>query len=236
MRCSIIITTRNRGELLAHGLLALAEHEYIDVETIVIDDGSIDSETPTILERYHESIHVHRIDRMGGYRENPAHVLNVGHALAKADIHLEQNAEVCHITDCVTPLLEVCRPGLVALARVHNGGMVDYMRVVTAVRDKRYSFPEDVIPKAVPFEASHLVVPRVHPGSPGTQLYCGIERPVPFFFCAAIHKKDFNFVGGYDESATCNNDGNLAERLWKSGVRFCFVGNAVAFHLQHGKT
>jgi hypothetical protein len=42
-------------------------------------------------------------------------------------------------------------------------------------------------------------------------------------------------VGGYDEGRRDRNDTDLASRLQAAGVKFSFLGTAVAFHLKHEK-
>ena len=95
----------------------------------------------------------------------------------------------------------------------------------------RYKFPQDFIPDTVPFSGDRLPIPRVY----GADLFCGWERPAPFFFCGAISRQDYETVDGYDETIERNNDGDFARRLWAASVKFCFVGQAVAFHLEHPK-
>jgi hypothetical protein len=141
-------------------------------------------------------------------------------------------AEVCHLVDCVTPLLDLCRPGTVALARVYNGKIDDCRRA--ADRFKIRTISEcDFIPESVRTDGDRFPVPKVEGGF---ELYCGIERAVPFLFLGAIHKEDFDAVGGYNEKIPGRNDEDLANRLLARGTRFAFSGSAIAFHLLHGKS
>jgi GT2 family glycosyltransferase len=68
------------------------------------------------------------------------------------------------------------------------------------------------------------------------ELYCGRLRPVPFLFLGAIHRRDWEALGGYDENLPARNDEDFANRLKARGVRFHFVAKAVAVHLKHGKS
>jgi hypothetical protein len=80
------------------------------------------------------------------------------------------------------------------------------------------------------------IAPRV--GRHRIRLYCGLERLAPLLFLGAIHKTDWDEVGGYDENLGPkfrNNDGDLAARLMTRGVLFKFLGNAIAFHQEHPK-
>lgn len=235
-KASIVIATRNRAKQLRPGLQSIAARNYADVEVLVIDDASTD-ETPELLEEaksWLPGLRIHRITRPGGWRLNPSATFNVGHRMAEGDIVIEQGGEVCHLTDCVTPLLRICRPGIVALARVHNGDPSEMQALETDIQKGIYDFPADLTPETVETNGSSWRVPRIGPHK--VQLYCGSERPVPFLFLGAIHREDFRAIGGYDENRANRNDEDLANRLLVKGVHFCFVGRAVAFHLKHGKS
>lgn len=230
---SIMMATRNRSLQLAMALESIKAQNYQDIDIVVIDDASSD-DTTKVLRNHGNGLRVVRVERPGGYRQNPSAVLNVGHLLTKTDIVIEQGGEVCHLTDCVTPLLKICRPGVVALARVHNGNPSEMQALKTDIQKGIYDFPADFTPETVKTNGNSWRVPHVGPHR--IQLYCGNERPAPFLFLGAIHREDFRAIGGYDEHRLNRNDEDLANRLLAKGVRFCFVGNAVAFHLKHGKS
>lgn len=233
MRATILIATRNRASQLRLALESIRLKNYQDVEILVVDDAST-KETAEVLREYGKFVRTRRIERAGGYRSNPSAVLNVGHLLAKSDIVIEQGGEVCHLNDCVTPLVEVCKPSVVALARVYNGTPEEMQILKDEISFGDYKFPDTLEPIDVQTSGDKWAVPRV--GRHKIQLYCGAERPAPFLFCGAIHRDDFKAVGGYDENIPRRNDEDLANRLLARGVRFRFVGSAVAFHLRHGKS
>jgi len=239
MRASVVIATRNRLPQLQNALptvIASVDVRHPGIEIIVVDDGSTDG-TIEYLRKLSEiaRFKIVRLERSGGYRGNPSAVLNRGHLEARGDVIIEQGGEVAHLgRTCIGPLLDHCRPGTVALARVHNGTTEEMNQVNDAIRNGSYPYPRIVTVSNPQTNGDKWRVPRVDPG--GVELYCGAERPAPFLFCGAIHRKDFERVGGYDERLPRRNDQDLAERLVASGVRFTFVGDAVAFHLRHGKS
>jgi len=206
---------------------------YQDVDILVIDDASTE-ETASVLRGYGRFVRTERIERPGGYRHNPAAVLNVGHLLAKTDVVIEQCGEVCHLTNCVEPLMKVCQPGRMAVARVYCGTPDQMRRLQIKIDEGSYNFPEDFELDVCSNRTGTLKVPYL--GEDSIALYTGWERPAPFLFLGAIHRKDFEAVKGYDEKLSRAADDDLANRLQNKGVRFCFVGRAVAFHLQHGKS
>lgn len=180
------------------------------------------------------ALRIFRLNRSGGYRRNPSVVLNFGHRQIQGDIIIEQGGEVCHLTDCVRPLTQACKPGLVALARVHHGSLGQMALVQAEIDSGSYFYPDDFEPDKYRTNGSTWPAIKVAPNH--IPLYCGKERPAPFIFLGGIHRDDLKAVGGYDEGRASRNDEDLANRLLARGVRFRFIGNAVAFHLQHGKT
>lgn len=228
MRASILIATRNRLAQLRHGLRSIVGMGYPDVEIIVVDDGSTDGTREHCL-GLGDAIKYHRIERAGRYRKNPSDVLNFGHAMCQSDVVIEQGGEVVHVNDCVTPLVDACQHGRVALARVFNGTGAD----LPAVQMMESMTPDvEPDPADVQVFAGRWKVPKVG----GVDLFCGLERQVPFLFLGAIHKMDFDEAGGYNPSVTDGNDTNLARSLLANGVRFRWLGSAVALHLSHGKS
>lgn len=233
-RASLIVATRNRAEQLRSGLQSIRDRAYEGLEIILVDDGSTD-DTGSVIRSFSDLFAKIIVlpPRESGYSWNPGSVLNAGHRAATADVHLEQGGEVCHLTDCLAPLLAECRPGIVALTRCHHGTPEEKELVAADLRLGLYPFPETVRPDRCLTEAGHWMAPPV--GRHLTALYTGAERLAPFLFLGAIQKADFDAVGGYDEARVDRNDTDLADRLQAHGVRFSFLGNAVAFHLRHAK-
>lgn len=168
------------------------------------------------------------------YRKNPGAVINFGHRQVQTDVTIEQCGEICHLTDCVEPLMKACRPGRVALARVYNGSVEQMEALQREIDGGDYVYPDDFEPDRCSDKGGAVKIPYL--GEDRVALYCGLERPAPLIFMGAIHKEDFLAVKGYDEEIPRAADDALANKLQARGVRFCFVGRAVAFHLQHGKS
>jgi len=232
MRASIVIATRNRYRQLSAGLSSIAG-KYDGVETVVVDDASTDG-TPEVLARFRSRFPggtFRRLERDGAYRRNPGAVFNIGHSIASSDVVIEQGGEVCHVANCVDPLLEHCAPGTVALARVFDGGPRELKAILA--EPEAYAIEEDANVFSPETNGDRLPVPLVGPAR--LRLYTGVERMAPFLFLGAIHREDFDAVGGYDESLPGRSDEDLANRLSRRGVHFCFVGRAVALHLSHRK-
>ena len=235
---TIVVATRNREEQLVHGLRSL--ERYRDQNVFVVDDGSVDR-TQSILSTYPQFVN-RRIERDGPYRKNPGPVFNIGHQEAwnewpDDEIHLEQGGEVCHLVDCVTPLVEACEPGVVAIATCYNGPVDEMLRMAGILSRGDYPYAENDVVQAKPAtDGNRVRVAMVSIGGFRFQQYTGRHRQMPFMFLGAIHRKDWMGAGGYDETIRVGNDQDLAERLIMQGVRFRFVERAVAWHLSHGKS
>jgi GT2 family glycosyltransferase len=232
-KATLLIVTRNRAPQLSVSLQSIIEKDYKDLGILVWDDSSTDN-TAEIVAQYNPQINYVKHAKSNAYAKNPGGIINEAHKLCTGSIIFEQGGEVCHVTDCITPLLEICKPGIVAMARVHNGDPQQLEVLKKAIADGRYEFPPDYAPMSIRTNGHTWEVPRV--GPEGTPLYVGWERPAPFLFMGAIHADDFDRVGGYDAKLDFNADGDLAKRLWESGVRFVFSGKAIAFHQKHGKS
>lgn len=233
-KATLLIVTRNRAPQLSLALKSIETQNYQDISVVVVDDASQD-ETPRVLRDF-SKLHpqIHRIERRGGYRQNPGPVLNVGHLLAKTDIVIEQCGEVCHLTDCVEPLIGACRPGRVVLGRVYSGSTDQMESLQKEIENGDYVFREDFKLDVCSNRPGALKIPYL--GKDSIALYCGLERPAPLLFLAAIHKKDFGAVKGYNEKLSRAADDDLANRLQNRGVHFYFSGRAIGFHLKHGKS
>jgi len=57
------------------------------------------------------------------------------------------------------------------------------------------------------------------------ELYCGIDRPRPYFFCGAIKREWFERLRGFDEDfiGAGWEDDDFADRLRREGVEFIFT-------------
>lgn len=232
---SLVIATRNRAEQLAVGLASIKEQDYRDLDTVLIDDGSTDG-TAWVINEHQNWLRVFGSDNGHKYLSNPGSVLNRGHALAAGEVQLEQGGEVCHLTNCADILTLACRPGVVAVATVYNGDTEDYRTIKHEIAHGSYMFGDDT-ELGAPMETNgdRLPIPKVAIGGRLIQVYSGCLRPAPFLFLGAIHRRDREAVGGYDETIPVGNDEDFANRLLARGVRFRFVAKAVAVHLRHDK-
>jgi len=205
-KCSIVIATYNKADLLDLSLRSIRQQNVpFDYEIIVVDDGSRDH-TPQVCKKY--DVHYAYLNRP--YYTNPAAARNVGLKLAKADVIIQQ-CEVIHDTRDVIEKLT-----LRASSRT-----IDFAAVYNARLDSR----GEPTPKAQPFA-------KVIAGT----CYTGPHNTRPLFFLGAAVREDLFAVGGHDESFTMPGyeDNWLADCLIHG--RGCMVrswGDILGWHLDH---
>lgn len=247
MTLSICMSSRNRGHLLGESLRSIKAKNYAQTEVLVIDDSSTDR-TAEVL-RQAPWVRGHRIDRGGGYREDPAEVFNLMLGMATGTVLLQQSAEVVHLTDVGRQLREAVEPGVVAFATVISGapgnrrvaeafvarGWVANGGEWTGQDNRSVINPDGVRPDGG--QGTVIPPPRVKMGNQAFDLYTGADRPAPLFFCGAMLKDDWEKTGGYPVGIPHGaSDLHLAVRMMRLGFRFRFLGGAIAYHQEHRKS
>lgn len=77
---SVVVPSFNKADYIRETLDSALAQQGVDVEVLVVDDGSTDR-TPDILEEYGDRIRLHRL----GGNSGAAHARNVGASLARGD-------------------------------------------------------------------------------------------------------------------------------------------------------
>jgi hypothetical protein len=105
MKISIIIGYYNRKIQLFYTLHTIKKSKYKNIEIIIIDDCSDNPEdiiNKNDLEKFNMDIKLILIKKEEKTWINPCIGYNKGINLSTGDIIIIQNAEVCHIGDCIT--------------------------------------------------------------------------------------------------------------------------------------
>jgi len=244
---SICIPTRNRAKLLEVTLQSIRAQGYADTEVLVLDDASTD-ETPSMVERY-PWVTWARYERAGGYLNDPAPIYNHLLGLAAGEILIQQSAEVVHLTPVARQLFEAVEPGAAAFATVLSGRQDQLAHISRTVRrdgwqtdgfewygyERRWINPDGRRPDGG--EGTAVPPVSIMLGGLIVETYTSHHRPVPFFFCGAITREDWLKTGGYPEGIPHGaSDLHLAIRMMELGMRFKFLGGAVAYHIAHDKS
>ncbi len=116
-KASICLSTFNKPHLLKSTLESIYRQKPPFLfETIVVDDGSADSQVRDICHDF--PVRYHRIDREPVFR-NPCQARNVAYKLARADVIIAQSDEVLHVSeDAIERLTLDLEPGTMRFAHV----------------------------------------------------------------------------------------------------------------------
>jgi O-antigen biosynthesis protein len=208
---SVVTPCYNAAPFVAETIESVAAQTYAPVEHIVVDDGSTD-ESWSVIQRAAERQPSEglRAVRLPGNR-GASHARNRGAALARGAYLMFLDAD-----DLITPqTLE----GLVRAVRDHPGtvSVCRWLRLRQDVPGGR-----ELAPAEVPFPP------------PADALYGWLDGVwVPP--CAVLWRRDaYARAGGWDESITVNDDGDLMMRALARGVRLRTAASGEAWYRAQG--
>ena len=225
---SVCMNTRNRRYQLEVALPSVLAQE--PAEVVIVDDGSTDG-TEEMIRRDFPTVIYHRLMDTG-YHKNPAESLNIATDASSQPVIIQQNAELMSVNHCFSLLLDALQPRRPTLARIFNVGLGQ---------------AEDVPPWGTPERATYAaarhgqtwydVAPYdlVQRQEVGSEVYCGHERRRPLFFLGAMTRELWEEIGGYNEDIEKGTDQEFADRLRGAGVSCLGLGDAIGFHIQHGR-
>jgi len=225
---SVCMNTRNRRYQLEIALPSVLAQE--PAEVVIVDDGSTDG-TEEMIRRDFPTVIYHRLMDTG-YHKNPAESLNIATDASSQPVIIQQNAELMSVNHCFSLLLDALQPRRPTLARIFNVGLGQ---------------AEDVPPWGTPERATYAaarhgqtwydVAPYdlVQRQEVGSEVYCGHERRRPLFFLGAMTRELWEEIGGYNEDIEKGTDQEFADRLRGAGVSCLGLGDAIGFHIQHGR-
>ena len=225
---SVCMNTRNRRYQLEVALPSVMAQD--PAEVVIVDDGSTDG-TEEMIRRDFPTVIYHRLMDTG-YHKNPAESLNIATDASSQPVIIQQNAELMSVNHCFSLLLDALQPRRPTLARIFNVGLGQ---------------AEDVPPWGTPERATcaaarhgqtwYDVAPYdlVQRQEVGSEVYCGHERRRPLFFLGAMTRELWEEIGGYNEDIEKGTDQEFADRLRGAGVSCLGLGDAIGFHIQHGR-
>jgi len=203
---SVIVPCFNMGQWLRFTLRNIARFSWRNVEVIVVDDGSTDQQTCSILQELEEREGQHvRVLRLG-FNQGLSAARNAGLALATGDFAMALDAD------------DMVSSDFLALA------------VSALQRNPDYDF---VVPRAAYFseEVSDGDVTRLRTGSALPMVGSAFESGIfanRFSTATSLARTAVLRCLGYDEALRSYEDWQLYRRALQSGSRF-YVTNDVHF-------
>jgi GT2 family glycosyltransferase len=203
---SVVTPCYNAALFVAETIESVAVQTYPRVEHIVVDDGSSDGSLE-VIRRYDQRVQVAPLPQNRG----AAHARNRGAALARGEFLMFLDADDLISREAIH--------GLVAAVRSHPGAAA--VCAWRRLRQTVSSGPWEVVPSDIPFPP---------PPDPLYGWLTGVWVPP----CAVLWRRDaYERAGGWDESITVNDDGDLMMRALARGVRLLTATLGEAWYREH---
>lgn len=202
---SVVIPVYNRAHLLGRAIRSVLEQTFVDLELLVVDDGSSDGIADAVGSFGDPRLRLVRLPRRGGV----ASARNVGIGQARGDL-------VAFLDSDDEWLLSKLEQQIARLGQ-HAAG-----RAVVSCQFARYN---DLTRRlAAPVRAS----PR------GDSFDQFIRRSAPIPSCLVVPRAALEAVGGLDESLPTFADYELLLRLADASIHFVEVDAVLVIKHEHG--
>ena len=206
MKVSIVIPCYDAAAFVAETIESALAQTHPEVEVVVVDDASTDGSWQ-VIERYRDRVRALRLEANGG----GSHARNRGAALARGDFLMFLDSDDVIAPDTVACLVAAIRdrPGATAVCRWER----------LAERKGRWtSAPADV--------------PLPDPAADPLREWLRLRWVPP---CAVLWRRDvYERTGGWDETISYNDDGELMMRSFVQGARLVLAPCGVARYRFHG--
>lgn len=174
-KLSIVMAHYNRFPLLYNTLQSIYDkHAHQDVQTIVVDDGSIKIEGKEKIFKF--PITYIQLPEKKWYK-NPVIPYNVGIEYSESDIVMIQNPECYHFDDVVTHTLENLKPN-------------EYYSYSC------YSLPENKSPEDIKSKNDFVMKTSESNGAEGWYNH-SVYRPKGFHFCCSLHRSTLKTINNF---------------------------------------
>ncbi len=219
-KISIIIPFRDQWPLLQTCLQSLNGDRYADREVILVDNGSMESETLNGLSRIvdGDTINHVRIDEPFNF----ARLCNRGAALARGDILLFLNNDVIHLQP----------DGLERLAACIQEDVVGIAGALLLYPDQTIQHAGLMVDGAGRWHHPHRGQPFPY-GVPELLACARWSVPAVTGACLAMRRDRFASLGGFDERwPTDYNDVDLCQRAIQKGWQVILSTSSIWLHFE----
>jgi len=219
VKVSIIMAYYNRRELFINTLKSIKESTIKDIEVIVIDDASKESERLEDLLPNSPFLRVVRVEKKDKWWVNPCIPYNMGIAQAKGDIIILQNPECYHIGDVLKYITKTLTDEI-------------YISVSAYAYGEKYAGKLDTM--LANFSTLPQQIYKNEIGWYNHAVYC----PVYYHFCSAITRKNMRLLGGFDERyayGIAYDDNEFVDRVGRLGLIKLLPSKVSVMHQWHSK-
>jgi GT2 family glycosyltransferase len=215
MKISIVMAYYNRRKQLLKTLDSI--RHFDDPEIIIVDDASTERIDDI------EGINLIRIEPKDKWWINGGSIqYNIGFSHATGDIIIIQNPECIHCGDILSYTNKLKRNSYFSFAAYSLDYHLDYVGFpLRSLREKIFNEPQRC--------------QVVHHGWYNHSIY----RPEALHFCTAIHRKDLERIGGFDEryaNGVGFDDNDLVRRINKAGIKISIIDDPFVIHQKHERT
>lgn len=209
MKGTIIITTFNRPHLLKHGLASLARQNLSsEIEVVVVNDGDVNDETENVC-RSVQNLNVTYlpIEKEHGWRV-PGFAINYGVKKTDSDVIFISCAEMYHLDNTVEEMMNAFKSN----------------QKILAIPDGKDDIKANILNK---LNRNETITDEDY-----NSLNHSLGVILPFFM--GMNRKDFEYIGGYDEDFVGfgYDDNDIIDRM--KGMKNEYqVVNARVIHLWH---
>lgn len=220
-KVSIIIPTRDRADLLSVCVRSVMEKtDYPDFEVVVVDNGSVDAATRTLLRELRRTPGIRVLDYPIPF--NFSAIVNHGVREATGEV-------ICLLNNDTEVIDASWLTELVARAKQRDAGAVGAMLY----------YPDDTIQHAgvvlgLGGVAGHIYT-RMGRGTPGYMARAWVAQNMSAVTaaCMAVRRSVFEEVGGFDEALpVAFNDIDFCLRLLECGYRNVWTPYAELYHYE----
>lgn len=229
-KISIVMTAYNRKKQLLFTLETINKSIYKNIEIIIVDDCSVDSErfdTEQYRSDYENSVFnalnitIIRINSDEKTWVNPCIGYNMGLKHATGDIIIIQNAEVCHIGDCISYVADHLMKGDWLTLNCYGLGNFEQNALITQI----YKMNDSVYDYIKSIHNNHIGGSALFMDNPQGWLNYYTHFFTAYHYFGAIYRDDLltKMNGGFCEEykdGTCCDDNDFIKYLIYNKFRF----------------